>query len=62
MSVSRQWKGNSGKYRPISDMLVTEQTRVLCCNGMALQRKVGRFRSSFSEKTAVLGSVLTDHF
>ena len=60
MSVSRQWKGKSGK-NILSDMLVTEWTRVLLPSSLA-QREVGRFLFSFREKTAGFGSVLPDHF
>ena len=45
----------------LSDMLVTEWTKILCCSGLA-QREVGRFWLSFREKTAGFGSVLSDHF
>jgi len=42
-------------------MLVTEWTRVLCCSGLA-QREDGRFRFSFREKNAGLGSVFLTIF
>jgi len=41
----KQWKNI------LSDMLVNEWTRVLCCSGLT-HREVGRFRFSFREKTA----------
>ena len=56
-----QGNGKEAVENILSDMLVTEWTRVLSCSGLA-QREVARFRFSFHEKTAVCGSVFLTIF